>query len=135
MRVRRLLRGQSFTIYAACDARGHCELVEFLDGLGANLQGDGDHMLELLERVAVNGPPRNQDVCHQIQGDIYEFIKRRLRVLWFYDEGRVILCTHGFMKNTRKTPKVEIAKAERIKERYFSAKARNDLEVEEDKYG
>lgn len=135
MRIRRLLQGQSFTVYAACDARNDCELVEFLDGLGANLQDDADHMLELLERVSKNGPPRNKDICHQIQGDIYEFIKRRLRVLWFYDEGRVIVCTHGFMKDTQKTPKAEIAKADHIREQYFAAKARNDIEIEEDDNG
>lgn len=135
MRVRRLLQGQSFTIYAACNARGDCELIEFLDGLGANLQDDADHMLELLERVSITGPPRNSGICHQIQGDIYEFIKRRLRVLWFYDEGRVIVCTHGFMKDTQKTPKAEIAKADRIREQYFASKAQNDLEIEEDDNG
>ena len=135
MRVRRLIQGQSFTVYAACDARGDCDLVEFLDGLGANLQSDGDHMLELLERVSISGPPRNNDICHQIQGDIYEFIKRRLRVLWFYDEGRVIVCTHGFIKDTQKTPKAEIAKADRIREKYFAAKAQNGLEIEEDDNG
>ncbi len=135
MRVRRLLQGQSFTIYAACDARGDCELVEFLDGLGANLQGDGDHMLELLERVSSNGPRRNTDICHQIQDDVWEFIKGRLRVLWFYDKGRIVVCTHGFVKNSRKTPKAEIAKAARIKEQYFAAKAQNDLEIEEDDNG
>ena len=43
----------------------------------------------------------NNDIRHQIQGDIYEFIKRRLRVLWFYDKGRVIVCIHGFIKDTQ----------------------------------
>jgi phage-related protein len=92
-------------------------------------------MLELLERVSISGPPRNKDICHQIQGDIYEFIKRRLRVLWFYDKGRIIICTHGFVKDTQKTPRIEIAKAVRIKEQYFAAKSRNDLEIEEDDNG
>jgi phage-related protein len=135
VRVRRLLQGQSFTVYAACDTRGECDLIEFLDSLGANLQGDGDHMLSLLERVSINGPPRNTEICHQIQNDLWEFIKGRLRVLWFYDKGRIVVCTHGFVKSSPKTPKAEIAKATTVRAQYFAAKARNDLEIEEDDNG
>jgi phage-related protein len=32
----------------------------------------------------------------------------------------LIVCTHGFDKKTQKTPKAEIAKAERIRREYFS---------------
>ena len=36
----------------------------------------------------------------------------------------LIIATHGIIKKTQKTPKKEIAKAERIRQEYFNAKKR-----------
>ena len=132
MRVRRLPFNGQFTVLAACDNRGACTLLQFLEGLGANLQKDSDHMLELLERVASSGPPRNTEICHKIEGEIWEFIKGRLRVLWFYDAGKVVVCTHGLVKSSQKLPRAEIARAQQIKEDYDLAGEHGNLVIEED---
>lgn len=132
MRVRRLPFQGPFTLLAACDARGVPVLLEFLEGLGANLEKDADHLLALLERVAVSGPPRNTDVSHKIRGDIWEFIKGRLRVFWFYDEGRVIVCSHGLLKKTQKVPAGELHRAEQNRADYFAAKQSGRLRIEEE---
>ena len=34
----------------------------------------------------------------------------------------LVIATHGIIKKTQKTPKKEIAKAERIRQEYFNAK-------------
>ncbi|MBI4642206.1 MAG: type II toxin-antitoxin system RelE/ParE family toxin [Deltaproteobacteria bacterium] len=87
-------------------------------------------MINLLDRVAKEGPPRNTDICHQIKGDIWQFESGRLRVLWFYGSGRGILVgSHGFPKNSQKTPKREIKQAERTHRRYFEDMARGDIEI------
>jgi phage-related protein len=59
--------------------------------------------------------------------DIFEFrIKDRnkfFRLFAFWDstgdKETLIVCTHGLIKKTNKTPKQDIEKAEIIKERYF----------------
>lgn len=130
MRVHRLPLKGSYAIFAACDSRDRCMLLDFFNGLGPNLEKDMHRMLGLLEEVAANGPPRNTVVCHKIQGDIWEFIKGRLRVFWFADEGRIIVCTHGIIKKSNKTPKEDIAQAVRIHEQYRTARKRGYLEVE-----
>jgi phage-related protein len=135
VRVRRLPYQGPYTLYAACDARGACTLLEFLDGLGADLEKDSDRMLALLERVAQQGPVRNDKISHKIEGDIWEFIQGRLRVFYFYDEGRVVVCTHGLVKKTQKTPKGDIAMANRIREQYLAAKRQGDLVIEEEADG
>lgn len=89
-------------------------------------------MLQLLEMCAVSGPPRNTEISHKIRGEIWEFIKGRLRILWFYDQGRVIVCTHGFVKRTKKTPKQEISRAERIRRDYLAAKDNNMMTIQEE---
>jgi phage-related protein len=46
------------------------------------------------------------------------------RILCFFDEGNMIILLNGFQKKTDKTPKNEIAKAERLKKKYYEEKKR-----------
>ena len=117
-----------YAVYAVAKSREHCELLEFLEGLGQTLQKDSDRMLALLGRVAVEGPPRNTEICHQIKGKLFEFIQGRLRVLWFYDEERLIICTDGFVKKGRKTPRREIDHAIRLMDDYFEDKKKAQIQ-------
>ena len=81
---------------------------------------------------AEQGPPRNVEVSHKIAGDIWELIAGQLRVLWFYDEGRVIVCSHGFVKRTRKIPSGEIDRAQAACQEYRAAKKTRTLTMVED---
>ena len=86
-------------------------------------------MLVLLERVALEGPPRNTEMSHQIRGKLFQFIQGRLRLLWFYDEGRLIICTSGFVKKGRKTPRYEIEHAIQVMSNYFEDKKRREIKI------
>jgi len=118
-----------YTVYAVAKSRERCELLDFLEGLGQTLQKDSDRMLALLGRVAIEGPPRNTEISHQIKGKLFEFIQGRLRVLWFYDEGRLIICTSGFVKKGRKTPRSEIEHALQVMNEYFTDKKRGEIRI------
>ena len=41
------------------------------------------------------------------------------RIFCFFDKGNLIILLSGFQKKTDKTPKQEIEKAERLKQRYY----------------
>jgi hypothetical protein len=87
-------------------------------------------MLAHLGHVAqLQYPPRNTTTSHQVddQYGIWEFIKRPLRLLFFYDEGKTIVLSHGFMKDTRKTPSGEVERARRAVDAYNRAKADKTL--------
>ena len=118
-----------YTVYAVAKSREHCKLLEFLGGLDQTLQKDSDRMLALLGRVAMEGPPRNTEISHQIKGKLFEFIQGRLRVLWFYDEGRLIICTGGFVKKGGKTPRREIDHAIRLMGDYFEDKKKAQIQI------
>jgi hypothetical protein len=118
-----------YSVYAVAKSRDHCELLEFLEGLGQTLQKDSDRMLALLDRVATEGPPRNTEISHQIKGKLFEFIQGRLRVLWFYDEGKLIICTSGFVKKGKKTPRGEIDHAIQVMDDYFEDKKRAQIQI------
>lgn len=95
---------------------------------------DEIRMLRLFTRVADSGPPKDDEISHILDRErgIWEFIRGGVRVPYFYDEGKVVVCSHGFAKSSRKTPKQELSRAQRCFDQYEAAKARNDLEVEEE---
>jgi phage-related protein len=89
-------------------------------------------MLALLEQVAEAGPPSDTERSHKITGAIWELIHGDLRILYFFDAGRLVVCTTGFVKKSKKTPTVEIARAAAAFDRYQDAKKVGRIEVEED---
>ena len=89
-------------------------------------------MLARLADVAETGPPRNVKICHQIDDDIWQIEHGRVRVLWFYDEGRVVVLSQGFIKSTQKTPEAEKRLARSALKEYREAKARRKLKILED---
>lgn len=132
MYIRRLPLEGVWTVYAACSDRGDCQFLEFLEGLGPNLEAAGDKLLALLEHVAQNGPRLNTNLSHQLRGDIYEFIKGRIRVLYFCERGRIIVCTHALIKKKQEIGNAEINRAEEVMKTYRDALQRGTIEVLDD---
>lgn len=129
MKLRRLSREGKWQVLAACTERGNCPLEEFLCNLAPNFESSLRGILALLDYVAVNGPPRNVELSHQLRGDIYEFIKGRIRVLYFLERDRVIICTHGLVKKSQKIRGVEIERAEAVRRAYRTAVAMGKVEM------
>ena len=46
------------------------------------------------------------------------------RIFCFFDEGNLVILLNGFQKKSDKTPKNEIEKAERLKQKYYEDKSR-----------
>lgn len=68
------------------------------------------------------------------QKGIREFIKGRLRIFCFADDDRNrLILTHGAVKKSRKADDQEVAKAARIKNAYFEAATKNDIQIIEGK--
>ena len=62
----------------------------------------------------------------KLNGDIWEFRtnydKQQIRLLGFWDpkQKAIVICTHGFVKKTQKTPKAEIDKAIKYRIQYLN---------------
>lgn len=107
-------------------------MLDFLDDLDAPYHAARDGMLALLTRnVPANGPPREPLSKHLGDG-IYEFRKqpkgKKLRVVYFFDKGQVVICTSAFTKAER-TPPAEIDRAKRFRSEYHQAKTHGDLQI------
>ena len=125
---------ERFHVFAYCDNEGYSEIDKLVEKCDNSQLKSIEKLAATIERVALHGPksiagPR----CHQIDGEIFQIRTNHLRVFWFYDEGNIIICTHGFIKKCKKTPKNEIKKANRIMEKYFESKKCGTLEVKEER--
>src|SRR2546422_6998103 len=79
-------------------------------------------MVRILDYVADAGPPKDAEKSKLLRQEIFEFrTKGGLRLLWFYDEGRLVICVNGYIKQGQKTPNEQIAEAIQWKEKYFQA--------------
>lgn len=113
----------NWIIVGVCSDRGDCPVDDFLSGLDANLNKDVERVRALFRLVAKQGPNYLPvEVSHTLAADIFEFIRGRLRITWFYGEGgRIVVCCHGFIKKRQKTPRAEIQRAKKTRDDYFTA--------------
>jgi hypothetical protein len=85
-------------------------------------------LVRILDYVVESGPPKDAEKSKQLREGIFEFrTKGGLRLLWFYDEGRVVICVNGYIKQGQKTPNEQIEEAIQWKKRYFEAKRAGKL--------
>jgi phage-related protein len=90
-------------------------------------------LLTAWERQAQRlNPPDNTELSHQIAPEIWEWIVGDLRVPYFFDGGRIIVCTHGFLKKGRKTKQADIDRATRERERYFGAQESRSIVLDDE---
>lgn len=84
-------------------------------------------VLDNVHRIAEG--ERNAVIFSKLEGtEIWEFrtlfdkVKYRLFAFWDTEADTLVIATHGIVKKTQKTPRKDIAKAERIRQEYFNAK-------------
>jgi len=123
MPIRTVVKGPAYEICAWVDKSGQCDLEDFFRELRATGHKDLAKIHWLLKRTAEHGIPKNKELSRDLEGEhakgIFEFKANAVRVMWFFDENRIIVCTHGFLKKSQKTKKREIVQAIDGKRRYF----------------
>lgn len=128
--LKRMRQGARFTIYALADDHG-CKLLDFLSEVDGTRPSEAAKLFRLIDFVAEAGPPRNEEKCRKLENDLWEFKTcGGIRVLWFYDAGQIIICSHGFIKQRQKTPRREIEIAADAREKYLKAKILNQVKEE-----
>lgn len=92
-------------------------------------------MLAILkDYVPTEGPPKqNREISKPLRDGIHEFRRgpkkgKKLRVLYFYDKGQIIVGTHAFLKAERTKPGV-IDQAIAQEREYMAAKKLGKIEV------
>ncbi|MBN8684865.1 MAG: type II toxin-antitoxin system RelE/ParE family toxin [Chitinophagales bacterium] len=99
-------------------------VIEFLDSLE---EQERDKILFNITKAKVSN---DKELFKKLNGEIWEFRtlfnKKQFRLLAFWDKGKdketLVIATHGFIKKSKKTPKNEIERAEKIRTAYTSQK-------------
>lgn len=124
MPLKSIRQGASFEICCWKEVGGDCPLEEFFEELKSSGHPDLDQMLRLIKRSADFGPPRNIEMSRALEGrnaeGLWEFKAGAIRVIWFYEQNKIIICTHGFLKKGRKTPASEIETAQNTRSKYYA---------------
>lgn len=104
------------------------EVDEFLETL------DDKSKKKVIFNVRVAEQVNDPKLFKKLNDNIWEFrtkfLGKQIRLLAFWDKRdskeTLVLATHGFIKKTQKTPKSEIARAERVRESYYIDKKSNN---------
>jgi len=128
-----LMAGRSFTLGALGSSLEECELMGFIRQIKEQDEREHDRLLARLKDAADNGPPtHDQSKSRELCDGLYEFkTSGGLRVLYFYDKGRLLICSHGILKLKPKELKKECQRAKARMEQYFDAKAKKILKTKQ----
>lgn len=98
--------------------------MDFYNNQKQEVQDKIDYVIELVRTLQfiperffkhLEGTDGIYEIRVKVGSDIY-------RIFCFFDEGRLIILLNGFQKKKDKTPRQEIARAERLKKEYYESK-------------
>jgi len=123
---------EMWTLYGVME--GQHDVLQEMAAFRRQYRAHVDGLIQLMEDIASGRRDPTQlpaELCHRIDDNhqIWQFIKGRLRLLWFYDGSRLIICVHVFLKKTPTTPIREKNIAIDLKSRYERAKLSGTLEI------
>jgi len=132
MHLRVVIRG-TWTVLAICEGRERCDVLDFADRLSRDDPREYARLMRAFTRVAEAGPPRNVRRSRALAHDIYELkTPGGLRVLYFFDEGQVVVCSEAMSKPKQRGLSVAVERAARARWRYLNDKRRNAIHILED---
>jgi len=115
-----------------------CTVLSFLRECSAQYGGSTKGLAVLFKQYADSGRlGLTSDQFHLANSNekILQFIKGRLRIFCFEDDGGLVVLTHGALKKTQKADLKEVKKAVRVRDRYLLAKKANQISVVKRKTG
>ncbi|MBC8876062.1 MAG: type II toxin-antitoxin system RelE/ParE family toxin [Planctomycetes bacterium] len=126
--LRELRRGHAAAIFAM-GTEEECQVLDFLQELAKDDPGEAARTWALIKRTADHGTPRAETKCRFFRKiKVFEFKTRGgVRVMAFWDEDQVIICSHGFVKKSQKTPKTQLERATTLRNEYLTAKTNGQL--------
>jgi len=107
-------------VYAIGPSSQKCHLIDFLNELEANYDADRDSLYALFDFTVDKGFELIKNKSALLRDGVFRVREGNLRVFWFYDEGKIIVCTHGIIKKKQKADKEDVKYAIQLRKKYFS---------------
>ncbi len=123
--------GSACRIYLLAEG-SKCPAAAFLTEAATDHPDEFAKLVSLLDHATVHGLPKNKQKVNTLGNGLFEFkTVGGLRLVWFWDAGRIILCTHGFVKKRQTTPPGELDTAAKWKKAYDLAKKAGNLKFDD----
>ena len=127
--ITEIRKGEKYSIWGIGNGNT-CYVLQFLIDLKNKDLDAFDKINALLTTCIDHGPPKNNEKCKLLTDSkqIYELkTGDGVRILWFWDNNNIMICSHGLEKKRRDTPPGHIKTAEKRKKIYQSAKKNGTL--------
>ena len=132
MKLRLISRGL-WTVLAVYPDEERCDVLELADQLERDDPREHARLQRVFARLSTSGPPRNVRFSRPLGHGIFELKTRGgVRVLYFFDEGRVVVCCEALPKPKQRGLAAAIDRAARMRWRYLNDKRRGALRIMED---
>ena len=132
MRLRLIGRGV-WTVLAVCADEERCDVLDLANRLRRDDPGEHARLMRTFDHLAASGPPRNVHRSRALAHDIFELKTRGgVRILYFFDEGRVVVCSEAMAKPKQRGLAQAIERAARTRWRYLNDKRHGALRIVED---
>jgi hypothetical protein len=119
-----------WTVLAACTPEDRCLMLEFMQRLSRSDPAEHLRLVRAIDRLASAGPSRNIHQTRHLAQGIHELKTRGgVRVLFFFDEGHIVVCSEAMTKPKPKRLAVAVERAERTRWRYLNDKRNGNLEI------
>lgn len=107
-----------------------CETLAFLQKHRLGWPKELEKLAAALKEMCDSGPPLEETRFKKLKGTdgLCEFKSPQgLRLICFWDDGGLIICTHGYVKGSQKMPQNEIKRGQKIMRDYFEVKRNGAL--------
>ena len=110
------------------NTRDTCPTLQFFEDAKKAFPKSWIDLLAVIDETARNGPPENTKRFNYLTDGLYELKSWKLRLICFFDDDSIIICTHGFFKQQQATPNREKDRAKKMRTAYLDAKKNGKLE-------
>ena len=129
----RLMSRDLWTVLAVCADEERCDVLDFADQLQRDDPREHARLMRAFDRLSASGPPRKVRRSRALAHGIFELkTQGRVRVLYFFDEGRVVICSEAMPKPKERGHALAIERAARTRWRSLNDKRRGALRIVED---
>jgi hypothetical protein len=124
----KFVQGDVWQIYAICDEKGET----FLDALDPDEKEGVKIAANLARWASVGSEHFPSERMHLIDPAtrLYQLRINDCRIMWFYDQHKVIICCHGYRKKSTKIPSGELTKGNAAKAAYLEAKQQGQIKFQ-----
>ncbi len=126
-----VITSSTWVVAAVVDDRGCCSVRETLDVVEVSDRAAHAELIARLGRISHAGPPRDESRSRHLGDGVFELkTPRGFRLIYFFDRGRLIVCSELCRKPKPRELRGIIQRAQRLRTAYFAAAAAGDIVME-----